>query len=159
MFKYKAVIVGIIITFAVLAYFVLSTDKDVFQYPVSIASSSTGVALKEYKNKTLGFAIYYPIGWSSSKENAGLPSRDYTAITFSAPELRRGIDNKVLPNIAVNYYRDLNVLLSFEKAELKKPSLEVYLRASQVVRNVTPVYLAGVQAWKGSLAGQGEDDV
>src|SRR3989344_2957988 len=111
MAKYGVLILGGLVFLGAVAYAIFTPREEILPSSVSVETEKGTLGFKEYVNKELGFAILYPEGWSYAKATAGLSDGDYVAIVFNAPGLNGGVDEGVLPNIAVNYYKNLGVLL------------------------------------------------
>ena len=159
MSKYATLILGSIVFLMAILYVVFRPTDVVRPSLITVEVQSGILAFKEYVSNKLGFIISYPDTWTYSKETAGLSSSDYSAVVFNSPSVQSGGETGVLPNIAVNYYKDLGVLLSFEGSEFSGETLEEYLKSSQVVKDVSPTSLAGLPAWKGKVAGLSEADL
>jgi hypothetical protein len=159
MLKYTVVLLGIVVLLGAIGYVVLLPQEEVRESATVVEVPEGQVNFREYVNSELGFAISYPASWSYSRATAGLPAEDYTAILFSAPGVEPDPDNGVLPNIAVNYYKSLEVLFGFENLPYNGESLEEYMATSTVVDLPSPATLAGRRAWKGKVAGLAEGDV
>ena len=158
MAKYWVLILGALVLFGALGYAIFAPREEILPSSVSVETGGDKIAFREYVSGDLDFAISYPEGWTYSEESAGLSNDDYVAIVFNSQELANRAEG-VLPNIAVNYYNNLDVLLSFEGIEPNGQSLESYLKTSQVIKAVTPITLAGLQAWKGIAPAPTEDAI
>lgn len=118
-----------------------------------------------YSNPAVSFSIDVPTTWLTTETNPGVDPKEYKAVIFVSPqwidaekkhvaELAGKPGETLLPNIAVNYYQGVSTLLGFENNRvLENPTLENYLKTSQLMKDVRKTTLAGIDGWHATVSG------